>query len=336
MPIELEISADQGSLTLGQYIRAIEDSSYDLTCQDDLIASAPLLKRLANNKLFLIERLFDDLRSQLKPQAEGVVTPEVLWLHKSTRYAVRAVIWKPITAAEEAIPGYQYDVCHDHNFDFLTVGYMGPGYDSRSYTYDRTAYDGRLGEVIDLAPKGTFSLTNGKVALYRAKEDVHVQLPPDRLSVSLNLIPRGPVQNEMQFQFDESSGTICRYLDFTGLEAAVRVADVIGSQECLQALARIGKAHPSERTRALALAAQIRIDADRAEEITFAVDASQTETVKYLVRMELAEHGSTMIGWPGAESRDDHRSFGDRVEADGANRTGPSRPSAGPTWGGPR
>src|SRR5262249_9002706 len=137
------------------------------------------------------------------------------------------------------------------------------------------------------------SLTNGKVALYRAKEDVHIQLPPDRLSVSINLIPRGPVQNEMQFQFDEESGVISRYLNFSGLEVAVRVADVMRSRECLDALTRIGSSHPSARIRALALAAQIHVDADRAEEIMFDIEATQTETIKYLVDLELAG-GSTI------------------------------------------
>jgi hypothetical protein len=294
MPIDLKIPDVEGSLSLEEYVRAIEDGPYDLTRHDDLIASAPLLKRLANNKTFLIERMFDELRDQLKFQAGNMYAPEVLLLHASKNYFVRANIWKPISAAEEAIPGYQYDVCHDHNFDILTVGYLGFGYDCRSYTYDKDAYEGRLGEVIDLNSEGVFSLRNGKVALYRAKEDVHIQLPPDRLSVSLNLIPRGPVQNEMQFQFDEGSGTICRYLNFTALEAAVRVADVMGARESLDALIRIGRGHPSARVRALALAARIHMDVDRAEEIIFEIGAGQTETVKYMVGLELANYGSTM------------------------------------------
>jgi hypothetical protein len=296
MPIELELPDDERSLSLKEYVHAIEDSSYDLTRHDDLMASAPLLKRLANNKTFLLEVMFDELRNQLAFQSGNIFVPEVLLLHVAKNYFVRANIWKPISAAEEAIPGYQYDVCHDHNFDILTVGYMGVGYDCRSYTYDRRAYEGRLGEIVDLASDGVFSLTNGKVALYRAKEDVHIQEPPGRLSVSLNLIPRGPVQNEMQFQFDEGSGAICRYLNFSGLEAAVRVADVMRSRECLGALTRIGNNHPSARIRALALAAQIHVDADRADEIMFGIEASQPEIVKYLVDLELTDCGSTMRG----------------------------------------
>lgn len=275
-------------------MRAIDCSGYDLTRHEDLIASAPLLGKLANNKSFVIERMFDELRNQLRFQANNMYAPEVLLLHSTKDYFIRANIWKPISAAEEAIPGYQYDVCHDHNFDILTVGYLGLGYSCRSYTYDRTAYAGRLGEVVELADEGLFSLANGQVALYRAKEDVHMQLPPDQISVSLNLVPRAPVQNEMQFQFDEDSGEICRYLNFSGLEAAIRVADVMRSRECADALVRIGNGHPSARVRALALTAQIHIDADRADQILADVAVHQSATVNYLVGLELAGDGSAM------------------------------------------
>ncbi|MEU4674534.1 hypothetical protein AB0F91_42905 [Amycolatopsis sp. NPDC023774] len=292
--MDIETSAGEDSLSLEEYVRAIDDGGFDLTRHEDLIASAPLLQKLANNKTFLIERLFYELRNQLRFQAGNLYAPEVLLVHSTRDYFIRANIWKPISAAEEAIPGYQYDVCHDHNFDILTVGYLGLGYSCRSYRYERTAYEGRLGEVVELADEGVFSLTKGRVALYRAKEDVHIQLPPGQISVSLNLIPRGPVQNEMQFQFDEGSGMICRYLNFSGLEAAVRIADVIRSRECADALARIGNGHPSARVRALALAAQIHIEDDRADQILVDVAAHQSEMVKHLVGLELASYGSTM------------------------------------------
>ena len=294
MPVDLGIDEDDRTLTLEGYVRALEDGGYDLTRHEDLVASAPLLKRLANNKTFLLERMFDELRGQLRFQAGNMYAPEVFLLHATRDYFVRANVWKTMTVAEQSIPGFQYDVCHDHNFDILTVGYLGLGYRCRSYTYDREGYEGRLGEAVELEPEGLFSLTNGKVALYRAKEDVHIQLPPDRLSVSLNLIPRSPVQNELQFQFDETSGAICRYLNFTGLEAVVRVADLLGDEGNLEALSRIGDHHPSARVRALALAASIHIDPGRSEEVLSGLRASRSDDVRYLVDLELASYGSTM------------------------------------------
>jgi hypothetical protein len=294
MPLDLQESAGDDSLTLEEYVRAIDDGGFDLTHHDDLVASAPLLRKLANNKTFLVERMFAQLRDQLRFQAGNMYAPEVLLLHSTRDYFVRANIWKPLSPAEEAIPGFQYDVCHDHNFDILTVGYLGPGYTCRSYRYEREGCEGRLGEEVELVDEGLFSLTNGRVALYRAKQDVHIQLPPGQICVSLNLIPRGPAQNEMQFQFDEGSGSICRYLNFSGVEAAIRVADVLQSSECVDALADIGNGHPSARVRALALAARARIEPTRAGETLADAAAHQNALVNYLVGLELSDQGSTM------------------------------------------
>lgn len=294
LPLNVDVDATENTFSLEQYVKALEDGGFDLTKHDDLIASAPLLSKLANNKTFLMERMFDELRDQLRFQSGNIYAPEVLLLHSTKEYFIRANIWKPISAAEQTIPGYQYDVCHDHNFDILTVGYLGPGYSCRSYSYESRDYDGRLGEEVELIDEGVFSLSNGRTALYRAKRDVHIQLPPDQISVSLNLIPRAPVQNEMQFQFDEGSGAICRFLNFSGVEAAIRVADVLRAGESVDALVNIGNGHPSAKIRALALAAQVHAEPDRTDEVLAGVAANQSDYVKYLLNLELAESGSTM------------------------------------------
>ena len=43
-----------------------------------------------------------------------------------------------------------YHVPHDHNFSFLTVGYLGPGYWSEYYEYDYGEVVGMPGEKVDL------------------------------------------------------------------------------------------------------------------------------------------------------------------------------------------
>jgi len=104
-----------------------------------------------------------------------------------------------------------------------------------------------LGETVNLTSEGVFTLTEGKVALYRAKRDVHIQLPPERLSVSINLIPKGDARNQAQLQFDESSGRICRYLNFSGAEAAVRLCRSVGKPRVPGGLVRIATQHPSAK-----------------------------------------------------------------------------------------
>lgn len=289
MPVELALSPDEDAISLDEYVDALDRSGFDLTQRDQLVATAPLLRKLANNRDFMLDHVFEELRSEFRFQEANMYAPEVVVLHTSGSYFLRANIWKTPGAAELRIPGYQYDICHDHNFDILTVGYLGPGYSCRSYTYDRSQYEGRLGEVVDLQPQGEFTLTRGKVALYRAKTDVHIQLPPRRVSVSLNLIPKAPVQNDLQFQFDEATGRIVRYLNFTGVEAAVRLADVLGGAHSELQLAQLASHHPNLRVRALAEAAL-----QRAGCVPVGHNMPESCYVRYLVDLEVAQAGASM------------------------------------------
>ena len=291
MPLEIDLPSDNESISLEDYTSLLEKGGYDLTRENDLIASAPLLKKLSNNKDFLIDRAFAELKNCLQFQETNVYGPQVLLLHANRHYYIRANIWKPVSSLEMQVPGFSYDVCHDHNFSILTVGYLGPGYQSRTYTYDNARCVGISGEAVGLNDEEVFTLSEGKVALYRAKRDVHIQLPPERLSVSINLIPNTASQRELQFQIDESSRTICSYLGFTGAEVAIRIAGLMGSRECLEALTDIARQHPSQKIRAAALASQLRIARDCAEAVFSEMNATQTVLVRHLVKSELAEYG---------------------------------------------
>ena len=294
MPLEIKLPDDNECLSLDEYVECLEQGRYDLSDHNDLIASAPYLKKLGNNRDFLIDRIFTELKNSLQFQETNIYAPEVLLLYATSRYFIRANIWKPITKIEELVPGYRYDVCHDHNFDILTIGYLGPGYRSRAYTYDCTNCLGMLGETIDLVSEGIFTLSEGKMALYRAKQDVHIQLPPEQLSVSINLIPKGDAQNETQLQIDKSSRTICRYLGFSGAEVVVRLAGLLGSYEHLEVLARIANQHPSAKTRALALVSQLRIAPERADTIQAEMNVAQPMLVHHIVELEIANYGACM------------------------------------------
>src|SRR3546814_33924 len=70
-----------------------------------------------------------------------------------------------------------YGKAHDHNFSFLTVGYMGPGYWSEYYEYDYANVAGYVGEKVNLRYIEKSKLDEGKVMLYRIHRDVHLQLP---------------------------------------------------------------------------------------------------------------------------------------------------------------
>ena len=75
-------------------------------------------------------------------------------LHRaSEKYFIRANFWPSerdsVFKASGTSPFF-YHVPHDHNFSFLTVGYLGPGYWSEYYEYDYDKVVGLPGEKVDL------------------------------------------------------------------------------------------------------------------------------------------------------------------------------------------
>ena len=112
-----------------------------------------------------------------------------------------------------------YGVPHDHNFSFLTVGYLGPGYWSDYYEYDYGAVVGFPGEDVALRFVEKSRLEQGKVMLYRAHRDIHLQLPADAMSVSLNILETS--HNSVfrdQYRFDVERSKIAGIMTRTSLE----------------------------------------------------------------------------------------------------------------------
>lgn len=264
MPIAIDILEDTEAWSLEQYVDHLRQAEYDLGSEADLIASAPFLHKLNNNKQFFLDRIFCELKSVADFQRQNVYGSQVFLLHMAERYFLRANVWRPVSALERSINGFQYDVCHDHNFHILTAGYFGPGYRSRAYIYDRNNVTGLLGEHVDLASDGIFELPAGKIALYRAKKDVHFQLPPESISVSLNLIPRSRHIDDLQFQFDEETSRIVRYLQASGAELVVRMAGLIPDERFIELLQDIARTHPSTQVRVLASLAECQITPEKA------------------------------------------------------------------------
>jgi hypothetical protein len=260
MPLLIDVPQDFTSIDLPDYIDLLESQRYDLSSHDDLIDSARYLQQLNNNKGFLIDHMCQELRDINAFQKTNFYGPQVFILHSNDRYFLRAVVWNPVSKVERAIANFKYDICHDHNFDILTAGYCGPGYESRGYTYDNSQVKGMLGEKVHLEPQGTFTLSEGKIMLYRAKQDIHIQLPPARVSVSLNLIPRSHQINQPQFQFDETTHRICRYLHSSGSELVVRMAGVLGDPQALEPLDAIFRHNTNPHLQAFAAQSMIQID----------------------------------------------------------------------------
>lgn len=238
----------------------LDEAGVDLGDEDSLARCAVLLAGLANNRDFLADRVVAELKASYRDQLEANrYSAQVFLLHRSRcGYFIRANMWPAERDAAYAASGaaaFAYGLPHDHNFSFLTVGYWGPGYISDYYDYDAEAVDGRLGEPLNLRFVERSALSEGTMMLYRAHRDIHSQLPPERLSVSLNIMDEGEaVPWRDQYIVDLESGTIARRPTITAAEMLLRCA-VHLTDEGKDIADHFAAAHPVPRVRATALAA---------------------------------------------------------------------------------
>jgi len=127
MPLEIALPDDhERFFSLQDYIECLEEEGYDLSDHDDLIASAKHLKKLGNNKDFLIDRVFAELKKSLQFQETNIYAPEVLLLHTANSYSFERISGSRSTKVELQVPGYRYDVCHDHKFRYPYYRILGP------------------------------------------------------------------------------------------------------------------------------------------------------------------------------------------------------------------
>ena len=86
---------------------------------------------------------------------------------------------------------------------------------------------------------------------------MHSQLPPDSLSVSLNIMHASGAQGWLdQYTFDVEADTIASVISHGGSEIFLRTAVGLGGEEALDLAESFAKDHASERMRLTALEAQ--------------------------------------------------------------------------------
>ncbi len=259
------------TLDLAEVTARLDQHGVDLTDEVGIARCADLLAGLARNRDFLADHLIAALRSGTNdPQPANRYSAQVILLHRSPRgWYLRANIWPAATDAVYAASGaaaFSYGVAHDHNFSFLTTGYFGPGYVSDYYEVDPETIDGRHGEPLALKFVERSALNQGKMLLYRAHRDIHCQLPPATLSVSLNIMDEGEhVPWRDQYIVDLENHTIARRPTLTSSEMLLRCA-VHLSDEAKDLADHVAKTHPVPRVRANAIAALAAVaeGADRA------------------------------------------------------------------------
>ncbi len=270
MPQILEHSSSQ-SCSLPEAIEALAALDLDPRDPQSSIDAAKWLRLLSNNRTFLADALLDRLAGRTEGEVESGYGPQAILLSPMRgRMFLRANIWparQDLCFRNSGAQSFVYGVPHDHNFSFWTSGYLGPGYSSDYFEYDYEAVTGIPGENANFRFTGRSALNEGKLMLYRAHRDVHSQLPPESLSVSLNVMHVDPAQAWFdQYGFDLESGEVTRVLSPNATEVFLRTAVASGSAAAADFAADVGASHPSERLRLAsfeARAGQVRDAADR-------------------------------------------------------------------------
>lgn len=215
------------------------------------------MRRLGNDQRFLGDIIVAELAARDRGESTAnSYGPQVVMLTppgSPGNFFMRANIWPSrdehmLRASGEA--SFIYGLPHDHNFDFLTLGYFGPGYWSDYYEFDYEAVAGWSGEPAGLRPIGRQRLEPGMIMHYRAHRDVHAQLPADALSVSLNVMHTCGAQGWLdQYRFDCEAGEIGGILNPGSSEAYLRIAVGLGGDSARELAETFAGEHPSDRMR---------------------------------------------------------------------------------------
>lgn len=211
MPIKIA-AADCEPITLADYIAHIE-ANVDFRDRYSLLRSAPMLQRLAANEQFLGDWLVQQLSSPIESfQQKNAYNYQSFVLNVTEDYMLRANFWVPPQHLKRygarAAAAFGYGSYHNHNFDLLTVGYAGSGYETAMLRMRDPYASHDVGDVPDLESLGLWHLGRGDVMYYEAFADVHCQHAPPDLSVSINLMTHSTRETWPQYTFDASDHAI--------------------------------------------------------------------------------------------------------------------------------
>jgi hypothetical protein len=250
------------SIDLETLVDLLETTGLDPRDEEEFASWGAALKKLGNNRTFLADLMMAELKQRCEEQVRhNQYSAQVIMLHTSSqRYFLRANLWPAeadTVVRQSGTDPFFYGVPHDHNFSFLTVGYLGPGYWSDYYEFDYDRVIGYPGEKVDLRFVEKARLEPGKVMLYRAHRDVHLQLPADSLSVSLNIVEQShSITFRDQYRFDVENSTVAGIMTRSSLEPMLMLAAHHGGGNGIDLLDTFALSHPSDRVRWAALRAR--------------------------------------------------------------------------------
>lgn len=224
---------------------------------DTLYDVVPALRALARNRSFLGECLLEDLTHPDRVIGE-MATDTSFVFYRTPRLELRANLWfpphlLPPTWQKEA-ERFNYLVPHTHRFNFLTIGYLGPGYRTAIFDWDGASEDVEPGQEVKLQLLEETELPEGKIMCYRAFKDVHYQLHPEDFSVSLNIMifPQAAYCRQPLFDIDKKTVRMSLFDSAASQIMACRIAAATMTSSLFDRLEYISRTHENPRVRAAA------------------------------------------------------------------------------------
>lgn len=152
------------------------------------------LQMLSNDKTIVLDQVHCTLKSLWDKETTADYVQSVFSIcnhpfGQEHRFSVRAVYWDSTNESPHKNRMFIYeDIPHDHNFELLTIGHSGPGYDTSLWQYDNSKVIGYVGEKVDIHYQGRFTLAEDTIIYYQQNHDIHMQHAPNTPSVSLSLM----------------------------------------------------------------------------------------------------------------------------------------------------
>ncbi len=246
------------AISLQQFVDWIE-ANIDFREPESLRTAAQPLRALAQNPHFLGDWILQaHLQQGDQFQAGNFYNYQSLVLRVTPNYLLRANFWQPENALSKLSHherlAFGYGIPHNHNFHLLTVGYCGSGYLTDHWRWTDPWTDRAIGETVDLRYIARERLATGDVMLYRAFEDVHSQIAPETLSVSLNLMTHTQRDTVPQYMFCEAARTVTGLVG-SPLDARLHLAELARAllpEHAEWHLQNVAATDPSPRMRRLA------------------------------------------------------------------------------------
>jgi len=288
----IHIAADNAALvTVDEFVEHVQ-AHVDLYDIDSIAAAGQMFRGLANDPELVVRQLNRMVDEQFRKAAIG--STQSIYLGGGRDFYLRANVWPSaadIAGGRIYQDQFSYNSAHDHNYHFMTVGYHGPGYQTDLYEYDRSQVQGHVGERVDLRFVERSHLKTGMVTLYRAGRDVHTQLPPDDLSLTLNFMISTPdVRVRDQYFFDLANSSLANYpggVDATVRVSILKIAAHVGDENTHQLLHDLAADHPCRRTRLGAYEALATLRPDNAAETWARAHNDSEELVLRVARERL-------------------------------------------------